>query len=102
MNSKLLALVAGLEDGLEKAAASSPKTSAAQIPGMGERIAGGLRRGISAGARGIGFVGKEALKAGWPYALMAGIPLYYGAKAVSEGFGRGVSEDADKELSYRR
>ena len=37
-----------------------------------------------------------------PYALMAGVPLYFGTKAVSEGFGRGVSEEADKRLPYER
>jgi len=51
----------------------------------------------------------EASKGGWhvtkklaPYALLAGIPLYFGTKAISEGFGRGVAEEADKRLSYER
>lgn len=94
MNTKLASFVQGLSDGLNKLAEPAP--------GVGAAIKSGLKKGIAGGAKGVGFVGRHALSAGLPFALMAGVPLYFGAKAVSEGFGRGVSEEADKELSYRR
>jgi hypothetical protein len=71
------------------------KHAAAKKPGK-------VRRAAGAAADLSYRAGKKALKGAAPWALLAGVPLYFGAKAVSEGFGRGVSEEADKRLPYER
>jgi hypothetical protein len=52
-----------------------------------------------------GSLGWRAINKGAPYALIAGVPVYLAGKAIekaSEGFGRGVSEEANKPLPYER
>lgn len=83
----------GFADELEKHAAKAKVK--AKKPGLARRAAG-------AASKGVRRAGWETARHAAPYALLAGVPLYFGAKAVSEGFGRGVSEEAEKRLPYER
>lgn len=68
----------------------------------GGKIAKAVKKGAGKAAKAVGKAGWKATGAVAPWALLAGVPLYFGAKAVSEGFGRGVSEEAEKRLPYER
>ena len=89
----------GFADELEKFAA---KTAPKKKPGTLTRGYRAARSGASKAVGEAGKAGKKLFKAGLPYAVIGGVPLYFGAKAISEGFGRGVSEEADKRLPYER
>jgi hypothetical protein len=89
----------GFADELEKHAAKAAK---AEKPGKAKRAYRAARGAAGKGAKEMARAGWAATKGVAPYALLAGIPLYFGAKAVSEGFGRGVSEEARKQLPYER
>lgn len=86
----------GFADELEKLAAKAPKV------GKAKKVYRAVRGAAGKGAKETGRAGWAAVKGAAPYALLGGVPLYFGAKALSEGFGRGVSDDPDKRLAYER
>jgi hypothetical protein len=87
----------GFADELEKHAAAK-----AAKAGKAKRAYRAVRGAAGKAAKEVGKAGWKGTAAAAPYALLAGVPLYFGAKAVSEGFGRGVSEEAEKRLPYER
>ncbi len=90
----------GFADELEKFAAKAGAVK--PKPAAGKRAYRSVRRGAGKGMKEIGRAGWAAAKGAAPYALLGGIPLYFGAKAISEGFGRGVSDDPNKRMDYER
>lgn len=88
-----VSFIFGFTDELEKRAGKGSIRKA---------VKGAVGKASKAGLKGAGKAGWGLAGAAAPYMLVGGVPLYFGAKAVSEGFGRGVSEEANKRLPYER
>jgi len=97
------AFMYGFADELEKSAVKETLKKVDQAAGAAASKAyatgkGAAKKVVGEGAKGVMYLARK----GAVPAILAGIPLYFGAKAISEGFGRGVSEEADKRLPYER
>lgn len=98
-----VSFIYGFADELEKHAVKKTLKKADEIAGRAAshvyaKGKGAAKKVVSEGARGAMYLARK----GAIPALIAGIPLYFGAKAISEGFGRGVAEESDKRLPYER
>jgi len=89
-----VSFIYGFTDELEKLAKAKAGTA--------KKVYRAVRGAAGAGAKEVGKAGWRGVKTALPYAIVGGVPLYFGAKALAEGFGRGVSDDPDRPLPYER
>jgi hypothetical protein len=73
-----------------------------ELEKRGGKVTKAVGKAAVKGLKATGKAGKKVMGATWPYALMAGVPLYFGTKAIAEGVGRGVAEESNKRLPYER
>jgi len=73
-----------------------------ELEKRGGKVTKALKSGAGKAAKGVGRAGWRAAGAAAPWMLLGGVPVYLGAKALAQGFGRGVAEESDRRLPHER